>query len=183
MEKLVEEILRKGEERKQEILQQGERERDEQILKADKQIEESRLKAEKRSTAAIAQLEQQELSSAELEAKKSALAAQRQVLEELKAEILADLTSYPSDKRQRIYTKLIAKARRELGDCYVYSNPTDKAILKLPSGMVDGGTLDCRGGLVFESKDRTVRLDFRFETILEDVWNREMQEIFTKLFG
>jgi len=36
---------------------------------------------------------------------------------------------------------------------------------------------------VFESKDRAVRLDFRFETMLDDVWNKRMQEIFGKLFG
>jgi len=43
--------------------------------------------------------------------------------------------------------------------------------------------MDCGGGLVFESKDRSVRLDYRFETLLEEVWNKRMNEIFSQLFG
>jgi vacuolar-type H+-ATPase subunit E/Vma4 len=49
--------------------------------------------------------------------------------------------------------------------------------------MLDGGTIDSRGGLVFESKDRSVRLDYRFEGVLEDIWNKNMYEIYKRLFG
>jgi vacuolar-type H+-ATPase subunit E/Vma4 len=44
-----------------------------------------------------------------------------------------------------------------------------------------GGEIDCIGGLVFESKDRSIRLDFRFESLLEEIWNKKLQEIYGKL--
>ena len=176
LNKVVDEILRKGEERKREIIQLGQKERDEQVLQADKKIQENRQKAEKRSEAKTAQMEQQELSSAELESKKTLLAAQRKVMEDLRSQALEELASYPSDK-------LVSKAKKELGDCYVYTNKADKPLLQLPSGMTSGGVIDCAGGLIFESKDRTVRLDYRFESILDDVWNGKIREIYEKLFG
>lgn len=183
LEKIVEEILRTGEERKQEIIRQGERERDEHVTQADAQIVEHRAKAAKRADAQVSQMEQQELSSAELESKKSLLSAQRQVMDEVKALVLAELASYPTEKRSAMYARLMKAAKAELGECYVYSNTADKALLKMPAGISDGGVMDCRGGLVFESKDRAVRLDYRFETLLEEVWSRKIQEIYSALFG
>ncbi|MGQ9587095.1 MAG: V-type ATP synthase subunit E family protein [Thermoplasmata archaeon] len=183
LNKVVDDILRRGEERKREIIRLGEKDRDEQVLLAEKKIEENRKKAEVRNRTMISQLEQQEMSSAELEAKKVLLAAQRQVMEELREQVLAELAGYPADKRRKLYSKLVARAKKELGDCYVYSNEGDKALLQLQPGMANGGVINCRGGLVFESKDRSIRLDFRFESLLDDVWNRKMQEIFGKLSG
>jgi len=183
LEKVVEDILRRGEEQKQEIVRQGERERDDAISQASTQIEDHRKKSEQRTTAMISQMEQQALSSAELESKKALLSAQRQAMEDLKAQVLSDIAHYPDDKKKALYEKLMAKAGTELGSCYVYSNAADKRLLKLKAGMTDGGVVECSGGLVFESKDRSIRLDYRFESMLEDVWNQKMQEIYANLFG
>lgn len=183
LNKVVEDILRKGDEKKREIIRLGEKERDEQVLLAEKEIEENRQKAEKRTKSLIAQMEQQEISSAELESKKILLAAQRQAMEELREQALAELARYPGDKRKKMYSKLIARAKKELGDCYVYSNKDDEQLLQLPAGMTSGGIIDCGGGLVFESKDRSVRLDFRFESLLDEIWNKKMREIYAKLLG
>ncbi len=183
MNSVVEEILHKGEEKKLEIIRLGEKERDEQVHQIETRITEEQQKSERRTQSVIAQMEQQELSSAELESKKALLAAQRQVMEDLKEHVLHELASYPPDKRKKLYSKLISKAKKELGECYVYSCKNDKALLQLPAGMTNAGTVECSGGLVFESKDRSYRLDYRFESILDDVWSKEIREIYTRLFG
>jgi len=182
LNKVVEEILRRGEDRKQEIIRHGEQERDEQIQLVEKRIVDERQKAEKRTATLISQMEQQTLSSAELESKKEMLAAQRQVMEDLKQQVLHELEGYPSDKRKKLYSKLVSKAKKELGDCYVYSSRNDKPLLQLPSSMTYADAIDCRGGLMFESKDKSFRLDYRFESMLDDVWNKDIQEIYAKLF-
>ncbi len=183
LNKVVEDILRRGKEKELEIIRLGESERDEQLKLADSKIAESRARAEKRNAASIQQMERQEISSAELESKKTALSAQRHVMEELREQVLSELSGYPAPKRKKLYSKLVARAAKELGECYVYSNKDDQPLLQLSAGMVNGGVIDCGGGLVFESKDRAVRLDFRFETMLDDIWNKSMQEIYGKLFG
>lgn len=183
LDKVVEDILRRGEERKREIIQQGERERNELIAQADETVKERRVKAEQRSESAVSQMKQQELSSAELESKKALLAAQRQVMEELKAQVLTEILHYPAESRRSMYSRLMTKAKQELGECYVYSNAADKSLIKPLPGISEGGVIDCKGGLVFESKDRTVRLDYRFESMLEEVWNKNIQEIYTDMFG
>lgn len=180
---MIDDILRKGEERAQEIIRQGERERDEPVRSADAELKTNSERAHKRAEAQITQLEQHELSSAELESRKMLLSAQREVLEDLRERILAELVVYPEDKKQMLYAKLFSKAEEILGDCYVYSNKADNALLKRSPRVASGGTIDCLGGLVFETMDRTVRLDYRFETMLEEIWGKKMNEIYTQLFG
>lgn len=183
LDKVVEDILRKGEEKKREIIRQGEHERDQALQQAKADAEASREKADRQFQTSVSQMEQQELSSAELESKRLLLAAQRRVMEDLKHQALQELAHLPAERRKPLYDRLVAKAQKELGACYVYSTKEDRALLKLPKGMEDGGSIECTGGLVFESKDRSVRLDYRFESLMEEVWNRKMQEIYGKLFG
>ncbi len=183
LEKVVEEILKRGEDKRKEIISTGEKERDDQIRAAQKRIEESRMKADARTKSAIAQMEQQELSSAELESKREILESEKQVMEELKEQVLEELEKYPEDRKRKLYSKLIDNAKKELGPCGVYANRKDSALLKLPSGMTYAGQIETRGGLVFESKDGTVRLDYRFESMIDDVWNEKMRDIYKKLFG
>jgi len=183
LDKVVEDILSRGQEKRQEIVRLGEQDRDEQIRQAEKRVGQSRDKMEKRTKAMLSQLEQQELSSGELESKKIILVSQRQVMEELKEEALSQLAKYPSESKKKIYSKMVSRAKKEFGDCVIYSRNEDRALLQIPSGMRFGDPIECRGGLIFESMDRSIRLDFRFETLLDDVWNAKLQEIYGKLFG
>jgi V/A-type H+-transporting ATPase subunit E len=183
LDKVVEEILKRGEQRKAEIIREGEKERDEQISLAEKKFEEGRHKSERRNRLLIEQLEQQEASSAELESKKNMLAAERAVMEELRGAVLAELANYSPERRKMLYSKLISSAKNELGECTVYSRKEDRPLLQLSSGVTYGGEIDGIGGLVFESKDRSVRLNYRFENLLEDVWNSRIREIHKRLFG
>jgi V/A-type H+-transporting ATPase subunit E len=183
LEKVIQDILKRGNAKKQEILSLGEKERDDQIRAAEKKAREEHAKASARVEAALTQMEQQELSSAELEAKRVLLGTERKVMEELKEQVLDELSKYPADRRKKMYAKLVDNGMKELVRGLVYSNKADKPLLQLPSGMTFGGVIECKGGLVFENEDKTVRLDYRFESILDDLWNAKMREIYTKLFG
>jgi len=183
LEKVIQDILQRGDAKKQEIVSLGEKERDVQVRAAEKKAREERVKASARVEAALSQMEQQELSSAELEAKRVLLEAERKVMEELKEQVLDELSKYPADRRKKMYAKLVDSAKKELVSGLVYSNKADKPLLQLPSGMTFGGFIEGKGGLVFETEDKTVRLDYRFESILDDLWNAKMREIYVKLFG
>jgi V/A-type H+-transporting ATPase subunit E len=183
LEKVIEDILQRGDMKKREIVSLGEKERDDQIRVAEMKAQEERAKASERLEAVLSQMEQQELSSAELEAKRMLLEAERKVMEELREQVLDELSRYPADRRKKIYAKLVDNAKKELVRGFVYSTKADKPLLQLPSGISFGGVIEGRGGLVFENEDKTVRLDYRFESILDDLWNAKMREIYTKLFG
>ena len=41
---------------------------------------------------------------------------------------------------------------------------------------------DMSSGLILENADGSVRLDYRFKTILENIWDRELKSISNTLF-
>jgi len=122
----------------------------------------------------------QEISSAELEAKKIRLNTQKEILDQTYRECLAALNSLQHD---RILSSLIAKSKKEMPDAvYVYSNKRDEKAVRTVSGLSYAGNIDCIGGLIVENRERTLRLDYRYETIAQAVWNRSLKEIADKLF-
>jgi V/A-type H+-transporting ATPase subunit E len=38
-------------------------------------------------------------------------------------------------------------------------------------------------GLILESEDGTIRLDYRFRSILEGIWEKELKNVSNMLFG
>ncbi len=57
-------------------------------------------------------------------------------------------------------------------------NPSFESQTKIPYG----GTIDTLGGIIVENKERTLKIDYQYETIAELVWERSLKEIAKKLF-
>ena len=117
----------------------------------------------------------QERSGAELEVKKIRLSVEKEILEKTFAECLVSLTSLQHEK---IIASLAEKIRREMPESSViYSNKRDEKVARSLQGFTYGGTIDCIGGLVAENNDKTVRMDCRYETIAQNIWNSSLKEI------
>ena len=117
----------------------------------------------------------QEMSSAELEAKKLYLYAQREILETTYKECLEALDSIQHNKA---LISIISKAKKEMPEAvYVYSNKRDEQIVRTVSGLAYSGNVDCIGGIIVENSNKTLRLDYRYETIAALVWEKNIKEI------
>ncbi len=118
----------------------------------------------------------QELARAELEARKSVLAAQKQDLDEVYQRALARLGNL---KENPEFLRDLLKANESewrVGG-KVYSTARDEAIVKGIVGKAYAGHIDAGGGLIIESADGTRRVDLRYESILRDVWNDSVKEV------
>jgi V/A-type H+-transporting ATPase subunit E len=79
---------------------------------------------------------------------------------------------------------LIGKASHELNMGYVYCNEKDSGLVKIMSGHFKfAGTINCIGGIVVESLDKTITLDYRYETIIEEIWIDSMKKVSEILFS
>jgi V/A-type H+-transporting ATPase subunit E len=65
---------------------------------------------------------------------------------------------------------------------YIYSNKRDEPLVRSLSKLTYEDNIDCIGGIVLENKDRTMKLDYRYETIATMIWDRYLGEIADKLF-
>jgi V/A-type H+-transporting ATPase subunit E len=128
----------------------------------------------------IEALQIQEKSALEIEAKKIRLNAEKHILATTYQQCLGSLQSLPHEK---ILSALIQKILQEMPEAtLIYSNKRDETAVRRLSSLSYGGVIDCLGGVVAENAEKTIKVDFRYETIAAAVWERSLKEIAEKLF-
>jgi V/A-type H+-transporting ATPase subunit E len=133
------------------------------------------MKARKESEAkqSIEALNRREISSANLELKRSELNVHKDLLEKA-------IQKLPNDKNEAILKKLLEPY--DLKEMKVFSSKKDESFISTLAPNY-GGNLDCIGGVVLESKDGSLRFDLTYETLAREVFNGSMKEVSKILFG
>lgn len=171
---VLNEILDQGRHRANDLLREAERE-----AKALRDDVEKRVAVEREKTLGHAKkdaerIRVQELARAEFEAKKKVLDAQRALWDELHGKAVDALRTLPADRNHRILKGLAKKAKAILPDGVVYARDADRAFAA-EAGYSWGGARDMVGGFQVESVDGSVLLDYRYESLLEDMWKDLMR--------
>jgi V/A-type H+-transporting ATPase subunit E len=94
------------------------------------------------------------------------------------------LQNLPDEEKRKLLIRLFTKAQKDISEGYVYSKKADEDIVKSIIGlsMEYAGNIDCIGGIVVENLEKTIKIDYRFETIMDDLWNRKLKDIADILF-
>ena len=182
LDKVVEEILESARKEADGLVQAAEKERQSVLQQAEESIAGKKAAQKKQTEEAIRRLRQQEISSAELEAKRVVINARKEMLDKTFNEVVATLSNLKEADKARLYRAIIAEGRKALPNPRVYC-PRGEARL-VPAESVDKIVeADIPAGLILESADGQVRMDFTFKTILESIWEKELKSVSAILFG
>jgi len=132
-------------------------------------------------------IRKQEISGANLEVRRMMLNTRKGVLDETQKQTAERLHELDTESLLR------SLVQAHSGDATrVYSSRQDQPIVeKLCDELLEAkltkleyaGNINCIGGIVLETEDETVRLDYTFDTILNEVSERSMKQIAGILFG
>jgi V/A-type H+/Na+-transporting ATPase subunit E len=125
-------------------------------------------------------IERREISSANLEVKRSELNVHKDLLEKARTKLLEKIQTLPKKDNEAMLKKLLEPY--DLKDMKVFSNKRDEAFISSLAPNY-GGNLDIIGGVVIESKDGSLRYDLTYETLAREVFNNHMKEVSGILFG
>jgi V/A-type H+-transporting ATPase subunit E len=180
LEKVIEKIQEEGQQKITGILKDAEKQVALILQTKQKTIEESAAKRKQELEKQIESLKNQEASGMEIEVKKIRLNAEKDVLNETYQECLQALTVLP---HETMISSLLKKVEQELPEAAViYTNKRDEPLIRSHTKIPYGGPIETLGGLVVENKDKTLQIDYRYETIAEIIWDRSLKEIAEKLF-
>jgi V/A-type H+-transporting ATPase subunit E len=180
LEKVIEKIQNEGKDKVAAILQDAEKQAAQMLLTKQTMINDLSIKKRQDLEKQINVMKNQEESSVEIEVKKIRLNAEKDMLNQTYQECLLSLSALPHDK---MIFSLLKKAEIELPEAaYVYSNTRDEPIVRSQTKITYRGPIDTLGGIIVENKEQTIKLDFRYETIAEFVWDRSLKEIANQLF-
>ena len=129
----------------------------------------------------LKKLHQQVISSANLEVKRIRLNKRKELLDQVYNNIYKSIKSMPASKAEKLLSVLIEKYKAD--GVRIYSNKNSEAIVKKLSSLSYAGNIDSIGGVVQENKDGTVRLDFTYDSILKNVYERSLKQISDILHG
>ncbi len=132
----------------------------------------------------------QEVAAANLTVKRGILNAQKDVLDEVFGRVVADIAALPDEFHRKAIRELCKTASKELGEGLFYCNERDvRAVedalssLKTLSGFSLAGTKDITGGIIAESADGTLQLDYSYTTFVSEVWESGLKDASDILFG
>jgi V/A-type H+-transporting ATPase subunit E len=180
LEKVIEKIQKEGKEKITSMLQDAEKQAAQILQTKQKMVEELSVKKKQETEKQIESLKIQEESGMEIEAKKIRLKTEKDIFNITYQECLVALSSLPHEK---VISSLMKSVKEELPEAaYIYSNKRDAPLVRSLSTLSYGGSIECLGGIVVENKDKTMKIDYRYEMIAEIVWDRSLKEIAEKLF-
>src|SRR5256885_16416405 len=167
LESAVEAILEQGKAEANRVLEEARNERQRMLSEARAEAAKALTETEKMARVEAERKRVQELARAELESRKIVLAAQKEALDKVYDGALERLGRL-SDNAE-ILRKLLKANESEWrsggkGDC----SPPDEAVVTKIVGDSFTGTVECAGGGVIESADRTRPVDLRDDTLLRD---------------
>ncbi len=175
LDKVVEEILDRGKREADEILASADQERERMLSEVRKRAEELTRDRERQAEADATRQRQRETARAELEARKTALRAQKEVLDEVFRRASEVVEGRGADKE--LLVALVQRHQAEIADGVVRSNKRDAEVLRRLVKAEVHADLDCVGGFVIESSDDSRRIDLTYETFLADLWEDVIKEV------
>ena len=182
LENLLSEIHSTGQQDVANIVSEGNQEAEQILAEAKAKLKELEDAKKQITDGKIKQLRIQELSIAELDAKKNILNMQKELLEKLREQILEQLRNLADDKNKQYLAKLITRSKNEFASGKVYCNARDEKYVKANAPFIFGGAIDCIGGILVENDDGSINMDFRYENILDDAWKDVMKDVSKVLF-
>ncbi|MFC1690794.1 V-type ATP synthase subunit E family protein [Nanoarchaeota archaeon] len=179
LEKVKDEILNNADKNAQSIIAEGLKEADLVLSELGDKTKELEEKTQGEIKNLLAAVERRDIASAKFEAKRMILDKKKELIDEAFEKAKQNIANLESGKNRQIVKDLIKKAKLELPDIKtIYANKKDKANV---TGL-NFREIDIIGGIIAENSDASIRVDYSFDTLLEDMKEKELQNISEMLF-
>ena len=189
LEAVVNEIREKGR-KEAEAIRAETRSEVEEILK-DAQTRAAGIKvaAQEEADRAATHAINQEASAANLVVKRQVLNAQKTLLDQVYSASLTAVGDLPAEFQEKALTELLKRAVKEIKKGVVHANERDTPVvegiiarLKTLSGYTVGAPVDIPGGIVVESNDGELQIDYSYRTFLDEIWESGLKDASEILF-
>ena len=178
LDKVVDNIRSEGRSQATSIVDAARKEADAITADAKRQAAEITAKRQSEATSAADALLKREIASADLEARRLRLTAERELVSSIRAEVEKRLMALPAAAREAHIKQLVAKANVQNGK--VWAAKQDEASAR-KLGLNVTGTFEGLGGVVVESPDGATRENLRYETLLDEIWQASLPQVASKL--
>lgn len=172
-----------------EVIREETRRETERILSsAQERAGEIKLSAEDEVNRQAARMADLEISSGNLAVKRMLLNTQKDLLDQVYRATLDAIGRQPESFRRDTLKNLLSRAKKEIREGALFCAERDaralQEILRSPeySGFRFGGSVQIPGGIIVESKDGQLKIDYSYRMFLDRVWEAGLKDASDILF-
>jgi V/A-type H+-transporting ATPase subunit E len=189
IEVVLEEIREKGRREAEEARRDTQRQVEEILSQGQERVKELERGMEDELGKQVSHILSQEISAANLGAKRLLLAVQKELFEQVKEKTLASILAKPESFQKGAMERLLLQAAKEIREGSISAGerqlPLVREILaRRPelSGLRPGEPRPIEGGIIAESRDGSLKIEYSYRSILEKVWAEKLKEVSDVLF-
>jgi len=179
LETVKDEIIRDAKNQEESLIGEGRKETVRLMNEAEKKLAEMSQNSAQETKRMAEMIKKQELASAELENKKMLLEAKKELIDQVFNGVQKNFEGLDKKKREEYMNKLLEKCKKDIDVENVYCNKKDLDLAKNLNAEPD----DIIGGIIAENKEKTIRVDYSFDSMLQNMKENELQSINKILFG
>ena len=176
LEEVGKEVLRKANLEVERIRKEAEKEAAEIMKKAQQKVQDYRKKVEEEIKRKLEVIKTRELTQSNLDVRNQILNSKKEAIESAFDKALKRLIDSPKDRNEAILGKLLEKAQSEIQISKIHCNKKDREFVS------DNQYVEMQDyGLMAENEDTTIRVDYTFKTLLQQLKEEKLAEVAKQL--
>ncbi|PWR73319.1 V-type ATP synthase subunit E family protein [Methanospirillum stamsii] len=189
LDAVIAEIKEKGRQEADTILQEGSARKDEIMNAASQEVGKIQQTVKDEVEKNLSHIISQEEAAAHLIVKRQVLNAQKDLMDQVYKQSLEKIISMPESFHEKAITSLLRKAKEEIPKGKVSCAARDEKILKNVlkesefSAYKFGSVIETDGGIIVESDDGQLQVDYSYRTFLNQVWELGLKDASDALFA
>ena len=188
LDAVITEIKEKARVEADTIVQDAEAKKTELLTTAQTEAQSIKTAAEENVQKIVSQIRTKEEAAGHLAVKREVLNAQKALMDEVQIKTLEEICNLSEAFHKQAIISLLKRAQSEIPSGTVSCDARDvsalKKILSEPgfSGFRMGKTVDIAGGIIVESTDGMLQVDYSYRTFLDKVWESGLKDAADVLF-
>ena len=190
LEAVLADIREKGQQEVQRIRSESQQETSRVLTAAQERAGKIKQAANEEAERQSGYILSQESSAANLLVKREILNTQKELLDQVYKKALVSIAELPESFHQDSIVRLLTDAKKQIPEGIAHVNQRDRKILdrilaEKPEFRTfsAGKDMDIDGGVIVESRDGTLQLDYSYRTFLDMIWESGLKDASDLLFG
>ena len=189
LDAVITEIKEKARAEAAAIMQEAEAKKTEILADAQTEAESIKTAAEENAQRTASHIRTQEEAAGHLAVKREILNAQKKLMDEVQTKTLEQICNLPESFHKQAIASLLKKAQSEIPSGTVSCAARDASALKDVlsesgfSSFTAGKPANIDGGIIVESADGMLQVDYSYRTFLNEVWESGLKDASDALFS
>lgn len=161
------------------VIEEGKNTASKVIADTKQDMAQQKTKFDEETKAFVEEMEKRAVTDARFEVRKRLLEKKKQILAQVFDEVRKELIRMPDSTREKWIKSILEKVKNELDVKYVYASSRD--VKFIPEYNPQEAAII--GGVIVENSDKSMRIDYSFDSLLDDIKGQTLQEVAKILFS